>query len=85
MDNVKEVIFQTDATGLWTSLNPAWTEVTAFSIAQSLGTSFLDYIHERDRQHNTEVFYLLVQGRQEYCRHEVRYLTKYGGLECFLG
>lgn len=79
VDNVKEVIFQTDTTGLWTFLNPAWTtvQVTAFTIAQSLGTSFLDYIHERDHQHSLEVFQSLVLGRQESCRHEVRYLTKW--------
>lgn len=79
VDNVKEVVFQTDATGLWTFLNPAWTEITEFTIDQSLGTTFLDYIHERDRAYNLELFQLLIQGKKEYCRHEVRYLTKYGG------
>ena len=79
VDNVKEVIFQTDAIGLWTFLNPAWTEITEFSIAQSLGTNFLDYIHPQDRQQNLEIFQLLIQRQQEYCRHEVRYLTNYGG------
>ncbi len=79
VDNIKEVIFQTDATGLWTFLNPAWTEITEFTIDQSLGTNFLDYIHESDRQENLELFQLLIQGKKQYCRHEVRYLTKYGG------
>ena len=79
VDNVKEVIFQTDTTGLWTFLNPAWTEITEFTINQSLGTNFLDYIHECDRANNLELFQLLIQGKKEYCRHEVRYLTKYGG------
>jgi len=79
VDNVKEVIFQTDATGLWTFLNPAWTEITEFSIDQSLGTNFLDYIHPQDRQQNLEIFQLLIQRQQEYYRHEVRYLTNYGG------
>jgi PAS domain S-box-containing protein len=79
VDNVKEVIFQTDATGAWTFLNPAWTEITDFTIDQSLGTNFLDYIHPQDRQENLEIFQLLMQRQQEYCRHEVRYLTNYGG------
>ncbi len=82
VDNVKEVIFQTDATGLWTFLNPAWTEITEFTIEQSLGTNFLDYIHERDRQQNLELFQALVQRQKEYYRHEVRYLTNYGGYRC---
>ncbi|WP_009634587.1 PAS domain S-box protein [Synechocystis sp. PCC 7509] len=79
VDNVKEVIFQTDAMGLWTFLNPAWTEITEFTIDESLGTNFLDYIHESDRQQNLEFFLYLLQRQQQYCRHEVRYLTKYGG------
>lgn len=32
VDNLKKVIFQTDATGLWTFLNPAWTEITEFTL-----------------------------------------------------
>ena len=42
VNNIKEVIFQTDAQGLWTFLNPAWTEVTGFSVEESLGALFLD-------------------------------------------
>ncbi len=79
VNNVKEVIFQTDATGLWTFLNPAWTEITEFTIDQSLGTNFLDYIYERDRLQNLASFQLLIQRQQEFCRYETRYLTKYGG------
>lgn len=78
VDNVKEVIFQTDAIGLWTFLNPAWTEITGFSIEESLGTPFLDYIHPDDRQHNWELFQPLIARQKEYCRYEVRYLTKNG-------
>ena len=32
-DNVREVIFQTDTKGNWLLLNPAWTEITGFSVA----------------------------------------------------
>ena len=78
VDNVKEVIFQTDVNGLWTFLNPAWTEITGFAIADSIGTLFLDYVHPDDRQSNLEQFQPLIEGKKEYCRHEVRYLTKSG-------
>ncbi len=78
VDNVKEVIFQTDASGNWTFLNPAWTEITGFPVAQSLGTPFLNYIHPDDRQGNLETFRSLVEGKKDYCRHEIRYLTKSG-------
>jgi PAS domain S-box-containing protein len=78
VDNVKEVIFQTDVNGLWTFLNPAWSEITGFAIADSLGTLFLDYVHPDDRQRNQEQFQPLIERKKEYCRHEVRYLTAQG-------
>jgi PAS domain S-box-containing protein len=78
VNNVKEVIFQTDAAGLWTFLNPAWTEITGFSIDESIGTNFLEYVHPSDRQYNLELFQPLIQRQKDYCRHEVRYLTNTG-------
>jgi len=78
VNNVKEVIFQTDAAGLWTFLNPAWTEITGFSLKESIGTNFLEYVHPSDRQYNLELFQPLIQRQKDYCRHEVRYLTKTG-------
>lgn len=79
VDNLKEVVFQTDAQGLWTFLNPAWTEVTGFPIQGSLGKLFLNYVHPDDRQRNTELFEPLIQRKKDFCRHEVRYLHQNGG------
>ncbi|MEI7769955.1 MAG: response regulator [Chloroflexales bacterium] len=79
VDNVKEVIFQTDAAGAWIFLNRAWTEITGFTIGDSLGRNFLDYVHPDDRQRNQELFAPLIARQKEYCRHEVRYLTQDGG------
>ncbi|MGI0483881.1 PAS domain S-box protein [Pantanalinema rosaneae CENA516] len=77
--NLKEVIFQTDAAGIWTFLNPAWSEITGFSLEESLGRSFLDFVHPDDRQLNLDRFQPLIARRKEYCRHEIRYLKKRGG------
>ncbi|OGT89923.1 MAG: hypothetical protein A2286_06375 [Gammaproteobacteria bacterium RIFOXYA12_FULL_61_12] len=79
VDNLKEVVFQTDAQGIWTFLNRSWTEITGFPVQESLGTLFLDYVHPEDRQRNQELFEPLIQRKKEYCRHEIRYLHKNGG------
>jgi PAS domain S-box-containing protein len=79
VDNVKEVIFQTDAEGLWTFLNPAWTEITGFTVTESIGTNFLNYVHPDDREHNLALFKPLIDRKKNYCRHEIRYLTKDDG------
>lgn len=77
--NLKEIVFQTDAGGRWTFLNPAWTEITGFNVGESLGQHFLDYVHPDDRERNRQLFAPLIQGEMSYCRHEVRCLTQDGG------
>lgn len=79
VNSVKEVIFQIDATGFWTFLNPAWTEITGFTVPDSLGTNSWDYVHPDDRHSNWEQFKPLIERQINYCRHEVRYVTKDGG------
>ncbi|NTU81439.1 MAG: PAS domain S-box protein [Chloroflexales bacterium] len=79
IDNVKEVIFQTDPAGAWTFLNRAWTEITGFGVEETLGHSFLDYVHPEDRERNLARFAPLIAREKEDCRHEVRYLTHDGG------
>ncbi|WP_438445956.1 PAS domain-containing sensor histidine kinase [Gorillibacterium sp. sgz5001074] len=79
VNQIKEVIFQTDAQGLWTFLNRSWTEVTGFTVQESLGQPFLDYVHPEDRERNTLLFLPLIRREKEYCRHVVRYVTKDGG------
>ena len=83
VDSVKEVIFQSDVRGVWTFLNRAWTEITGFEVTATLGTYFLDSVHPDDRAHNLALFEPLIAGTKDVCRHDVRYLTKYGGFRWF--
>ena len=78
VDNIAEVIFQMDATGRWTFLNPAWTEITGYSVERSLGTYFFDYVHPDDKQRNMELFAPLILKQKDHCRHTVRYLRRDG-------
>ena len=78
VDNLKEVVFQTDAAGLWTFLNPSWTEILGHDVQASLGTLFLDYVHPEDRERNAALFAPLIERKKDYCRHEVRYLARDG-------
>ena len=79
VENVNEIIFRTDAEGLWQFLNKSWEEMTGFTVEESLGKLFIDYVHPDDRTRNRELFEPLISRKTEYCRHEVRYLTKSGG------
>lgn len=79
VESVKEIIFQTDAEGLWTFLNPAWEEITGYKVEESVGELFLNYVHPDDREKNADYFAPLIERKKEYCRHIVRYITKSGG------
>jgi two-component system, cell cycle sensor histidine kinase and response regulator CckA len=78
VENIKEVIFQMNEFGHWTFLNPAWTAVTGFEVQPTIGTFFLEYLHEEDREHNRHIFLQLLSQRLDYCRYETRLLTKNG-------
>ncbi len=79
VDNLKEVVFQTDEDGNWLFLNRAWEEVTGFKVEESLGELFLNYIYPDDRDLNVERFKPLIDRKKESCRHEIRYRHKDGG------
>lgn len=80
VDNLKEVIFQMDTARRLTFINPAWTEITGFSLHESLGKRFLDFIHPGDRQFHEQQFQSLIECQQNECRYPIRYLPKTGGV-----
>jgi PAS domain S-box-containing protein len=76
VENVKEVIFQTNNRGFLTFLNCAWTEVTGLATADSLGTALFDYIYPSDREHIQELFQRLIKGKKANIRLETRYIDR---------
>src|SRR6266566_5228878 len=80
VESIKEVIFQLDEFGNWAVLNPAWTAITEFELRPTLGTSFLEYIYQDDRQRNEEIFLSFAARKLDHCRYETRLLTRNGKL-----
>src|SRR6266481_2434380 len=80
VESIKEVIFQLDEFGNWAVLNPAWTAITEFEVQPTLGTSFLEYIYQDDRQRNEEIFLSFGARKLDHCRYETRLLTRNGKL-----
>ena len=78
VENIKEIIYQLDEFGNWTFLNPAWTTVTGFEVQSTVGTFFLDYIYQEDKEHNRQIFLKLIERKLDYFRYETRFLTKNG-------
>jgi PAS domain S-box-containing protein len=44
VENIDEVIFQADAQGHWTFLNPAWTAITGHGVEESLGRPAVAFV-----------------------------------------
>jgi PAS domain S-box-containing protein len=78
VESIKEVIFQVDQFGNWLFLNPAWEATTGFTVKDSLGAFFLDYICHDDREHTRHIFLQLLDRNLDFCRYETRLLTKDG-------
>ncbi|NER39481.1 MAG: response regulator [Oscillatoria sp. SIO1A7] len=83
VENIKEVIFQTDAEDRLTFLNYAWTELTGFALTESLGRQIFDFIHAGDRESYQELWRSSLQAKNPeakatFFREKVRYLTKAG-------
>jgi len=87
VNNLKEVIFQTDVTGKFTFLNPAWQKITGFSIQESLGKNLLDFIYPKDHHWYLAYTSLLTnenpnqnQEPTSECRYQLRYLHRNGNI-----
>ena len=78
VENIKEVIFQVDESGNWSILNPAWEKMTGFSVSETLGKPFLEYLHHDDREKNQHVLRQLFERKLDFSCHEVRFLSKAG-------
>lgn len=78
VENLKEVIFQTDNDGRFTFLNQSWQDLTGFLIEDTLGKSALDYLQYGV---NTESFYQkirkLISSGVQNMHHEMLVKTKY--------
>lgn len=80
IEHLKEIVFQADIEGRWTFLNPAWESITGFSIEESLGKKYLDFVHANDRDKNHKKFIPLINGEKDECIHEIRYVKKSGDI-----
>ncbi|MEO5344806.1 MAG: CHASE domain-containing protein [Magnetococcus sp. YQC-9] len=80
VENVKDIIFQTDAEGHWSFLNPAWEEISGYTVEESLGRPFLHHVHPDDRERFLDQFSRLMRGELHYIQDEYRGVRGNGDL-----
>ncbi len=79
VDNIAEAVFQIDREGRFTFLNAAWTHTTGFTVEESLGRMYTDFVYHEDRKIDMEQFQPVNRQEVDYTRHQIRYMTKDGG------
>jgi len=78
VDHLKEVVFQIDREGNWILLNPAWTTILGFPVAESLGQPFLSYMHPEDTSRYMNLLTYALETSQDTIRGEFRFITQEG-------
>lgn len=76
MDNIHDIVFQTDIQGNWVFLNKAWNSIMHFSVEESLGQSFLSFLHPDDLEKARALFQSFISHQKNEYKHAIRYLTK---------
>ena len=79
IEQLRDVFFRTDADGLWTFLNQAWTALTGHPVESTLGTGYLSYVHPSDRRLLLDAMGPLMKGEVDSAVVEARYFHSAGG------
>lgn len=79
INSLKEVVFQTNIQQEWIFLNPAWEEITGYSIEESLKVPITDFLLEEEVIKCQNIFNELTEGKSEYVKCLVRFRNKHAG------
>lgn len=79
VNNVKEVLFNTDSQACWQFLNPAWEKFTGFSTQDCIGRNISEFIHSGDLDHCALTCQKILTRQLPSFEGEVRILKKSGG------
>jgi len=79
VESIKQGVFQIDNTNRWSYLNPAWEEITGFTVAEVLGHNSADALLPTDRARYLKTLAPLFAHQAPLCRDQFRFLYHSGG------
>jgi diguanylate cyclase (GGDEF)-like protein/PAS domain S-box-containing protein len=81
LDRLQDVIFQTDLDGCWTFLNVAWSKLTGFSVEETVGKPWQDFIHPEDHLAQQQSFLAVLNQQSNGSAYpQLRYVGKTGDI-----
>lgn len=81
INNISDVVFQTNQDWQWTFLNDSWRKILGFSIEESLGRPYYDFMHPEDAAQKDQLFDSLIRERKSTSKHVARFITKTGEIK----
>ena len=75
-NNIKDIIFQTDAKGKLIYINKAWIDITGYDVNDSIDSPFGSFILPADYYLYEECYNKLAKKEQDYCRYQIRLINK---------
>ncbi len=78
VEHIKDVTYSIDSEGHITFLNQPWEVQTQYSIEESLGKPFWEFVHPRDTDRFKEIFDALVNNERQSQSEVLRILTNEG-------
>ena len=75
IQNVEEIIFQTDNQTMFTFLNQAWQNITGYPIENSKNKAMVDFFHPEHQDHIFHLLQKLFSGTEEQIRCDVQIIT----------
>ena len=82
VENARDIVFQTDAEGRYELLSPSWERIMGYSVAESLGRRFTEYLHP-DEPDTVEAHRRMrdddrMRDDEHREKHQSRFVTKEG-------
>ncbi|MDO8550974.1 MAG: PAS domain S-box protein, partial [Ignavibacteria bacterium] len=81
VEQVNEVIYQTDSVGKLIFVNNYWTQLTGYKINESIGKPVIDFIYSEDQKKISKEIVSIIFNKKESAKSEARITTKDGGLK----
>ncbi|MEO7239809.1 MAG: PAS domain S-box protein [Sphingomicrobium sp.] len=75
LENMREVIFRTDRDGRWAFVNPAWHDLTGYTVEESIGRPTHELVHPDDLGAAVDLHRRLVAGEIDEAVIEQRFYT----------
>ncbi len=78
--NLNEVVYQIDNKGILEFLNPSWSDLTGYSLEESIGENIARFILEGDKVQYHKRFQKLLHGQIPYLKYSIRLIKKDGDI-----